>query len=202
MEFSFTNIAIMVGVGFVALVILGAIVERQEKVKARKAEEEEEKAEAERERLEKICPQCHAEDAIKRSRNRVDYRLIGKVNEMVLIESPIQYSEATGDKYRVTDEVHYTCKYCDYTRTERKESEEIPIRDGDIYCTKCYWGTLHWRDTKELDRYQAPKAVEEKTAQGKTKTRNVKCTKVVEEYLFGCDECDFTTTATITRELD
>lgn len=57
------------------------------------------------------------------------------------------------------------------------------------------------KKVEEIDRYPTYKEVTEKTASGKTKTRQVKIIKVKEKTHYQCKFCRAGFTTTTTREL-
>ncbi|WP_439328435.1 hypothetical protein [Lonepinella sp. BR2357] len=86
----------------------------------------------------------------------------------------------------------------EYRIARRKRWEE------ENTCPECQAiGEFVLDRTEEIDRYDTNKEVEEKLANGKTKTRHIKCTKVVEREHYHCDECGYKFTVTLeARELD
>ncbi|MCK3658096.1 hypothetical protein A4G18_05055 [Pasteurellaceae bacterium Pebbles2] len=84
------------------------------------------------------------------------------------------------------------------------EAEEKAKQDAENTCPKCHaMYQFVLESKKEIDRYQINKEVWERKANGKDVSRYVKCTKVVEEFTYVCDNChDYRFTKEETRELE
>lgn len=77
------------------------------------------------------------------------------------------------------------------------------IADEGYRCPKCdKRDSVYLKDVKVVERYPANKEVTETTSSGKSKTRFIKVMKVIEDETYACKNCDFTSVATVTRELD
>ena len=174
-----------VGVGagvLVLLAIIGYFIEKKEKA--------EKKAAAVR------CPKCDADNAIKRLEKIVGpYVFNGIINEDGRrMES---WKRDLGD---VTG-----CTQCDY-RTSKVMAFDHNVKeiaDEGYGCPKCdKSNSVYLKDVKIVERYPANKEVTETTSSGKSKTRFIKVMKVIEDETYACKNCDFTSVATVTRELD
>ena len=174
-----------VGVGagvLVLLAIIGYFIEKKEKA--------EKKAAAVR------CPKCGADNAIKRLEKIVGpYVFNGIINEDGRrMES---WKRDLGD---VTG-----CTQCDY-RTSKVMAFDHNVKeiaDEGYGCPKCdKSNSVYLKDVKIVERYPANKEVTETTSSGKSKTRFIKVMKVIEDETYACKNCDFTSVATVTRELD
>ena len=174
-----------VGVGagvLVLLAIIGYFIEKKEKA--------EKKAAAVR------CPKCGADNAIKRLEKIVGpYVFNGIINE-----DGRRMESWKGDLGDVTG-----CTQCDY-RTSKVMAFDHNVKeiaDEGYGCPKCdKSNSVYLKDVKIVERYPANKEVTETTSSGKSKTRFIKVMKVIEDETYACKNCDFTSVATVTRELD
>lgn len=190
------------GVVLVLLAILGAYLERKEKAERKRREEMKEEANFD-DALEKdICPQCGSKGTLLELTEEFvlePYIFKGMVTETELL---------TGDERRMESWQRNSkhtlgCTQCDYHKvySEKSNYNVKDIADWGFSCPKCNErDSVYLKEVKTADRYQANKEVEEKTARG-TKTRYIKVTKVVEEETYACKNCDFTSVATLTKEL-
>lgn len=209
------------GVVLVLLAILGAYLERKEK--RQKAIEEAERIrqqeleEAERIRQEEmeeeeyfddalnknICPQCGSKGTLQEledERVRGPYIFKGMVTETY---------RRTSDQRRMENwQRHFEdalgCTQCDYHKVySRDYNYNVKEMADDGYCCpKCNEkNSVYLKEVKTADRYQANREVEEQTAKG-SKTRYIKVTKLLEEETYACRNCDFTSVATLTKELN
>ncbi|WP_273393455.1 hypothetical protein [Actinobacillus porcinus] len=190
------------GVVIVLLAILGTYLERKEKAELKRQEEMKEE-EYFYDALEKnICPQCGAKGTLKELDDE-------KVYGPYVFKGMVTETErCTGDERRMESwQIHFEnvlgCTQCDYHKSYKdKINYDIKyIADNGSSCPKCNkTDSVYLKGVKTADRYQANKEVEEQTARG-TKTRYIKVTKVVEEETYACKNCDFTSVATLTKEL-
>jgi hypothetical protein len=97
------------------------------------------------------------------------------------------------------------CTQCDY-RTSKVRAYDHNVKeiaDEGYGCPKCdKSNSVYLKDVKIVERYPANKEVTETTSSGKSKTRFIKVMKVIEDETYACKNCDFTSVATVTRELD
>lgn len=187
------------GVVLVLLAILGAYLERKEK-RQKAMEEEDDFYDA----LDKnICPQCGAKGALKELDDEY-------VSGPYVFKGMVTKTERrTGDERRMENwqkhiEHSLGCTQCDYHKVYENELNYNvkEIADKGYRCPKCNEkNSVYLKEVKTADRYQANKQVEEQTARG-TKTRYIKITKLVEEETYACKNCDFTSVATLTKELN
>lgn len=190
------------GVVLLLLAILGAYLERKEKAK-RKRQDEMKEEEYFSDALEKnICPQCGSKGTLQELEDEAVYGPY--VFKGVVTET----DDETGDERRMESwQRHFenalTCTQCDYHKVYDRDFDYNvkKIADRGYKCPKCNErDSVYLKEVKSVDRYQANKEVEEQTARG-SKTRYIKITKVVEEETYACKHCDFTSVATLTREL-
>lgn len=176
-----------IGVGagvLVLLAIIGYFIEKKEKA--------EKKAAAVR------CPKCGADNAIKRLD---DEDTIGPyVFNGIINEDGRRMESWKKDFESVTG-----CIQCDY-RTSKVRAFNYNVKeiaDEGYRCPKCdKRDSVYLKDVKVVERYPANKEVTETTSSGKSKTRFIKVMKVIEDETYACKNCDFTSVATVTRELD
>ena len=190
------------GVVIVLLAILGAYLERKEKAELKRQEEMKEEDDF-YDALEKnICPQCGSKGTLKELDDE-------KVSGPYVFKGMVTETEQrTGDERRMENwQRHFEdalgCTQCDYHKVYSRDynSNVKEIADDGFCCPKCNErNSVYLKEVKTVDRYQANKEVEEQTARG-TKTRYIKVTKVVEEETYACKNCDFTSVATLTKEL-
>lgn len=198
------------GVVFVLLAILGAYLERKEK--RQKAMEEAERLRQEEMKEEddfydaldkNICPQCGSKGTLEELDDESvwgPYVFKGMVTKT---------DRHTGDERRMESWQRHIenvlgCTQCDYHKSYKdKGNYDVKmIADNGFRCPKCNEkNSVYLKEVKTADRYQANKQVEEQTARG-TKTRYIKITKLVEEETYACKNCDFTSVATLTKELN
>lgn len=208
------------GVVLVLLAILGAYLERKEK-RQKAMEEEERRRQREIEREEErrkeemkeekyfgdalkknICPQCGSKGTLQELENervRGPYIFKGMLTETY---------RRTSDQRRMENwQRHFEdalgCTQCDYHKVYSQDYNYNvkEIADDGYCCPKCNEkNSVYLKEVKTADRYQANKEVEEQTAKG-TKTRYIKVTKFLEEETYACKHCDFTSVATLTKEL-
>lgn len=199
------------GVVFVLLFILGLYQERKEK--RQKAMEEAERLRQEEmkeeesfyDALEKnICPKCGAKGTLQ----ELDDKCVS--GPYVFKGMVTKTDRRTGDERRMEswqrhNENALSCTQCDYSKLYVwKPNFAIKEIADSRYCRcpKCNkLDSVYLKEVKTADRYQANKQVEEQTARG-TKTRYIKITKLVEEETYACKNCDFTSVATLTKELN
>lgn len=190
------------GVVIVLLAILGAYLERKEKAELKRQEEMKEEEYFYDAIAKNICPQCGAKGALKELEDESvfgPYVFKGMVTKT---------ERRTGDERRMENWQRHSedalgCTQCDYHKVyEREINYNVKeIADEGYRCPKCNkTDSVYLKGVKTADRYQANKEVEEQTARG-TKTRYIKVTKVVEEETYACKNCDFTSVATLTKEL-
>lgn len=198
------------GVVLVLLAILGAYLERKEK--RQKAMEEAERLRQEEMKEEddfydaldkNICPQCGAKGTLEELDDK-------NVSGPYIFKGMVTKTDRrTGDERRMESwqkhiENALGCTQCDYHKSYKdKINYDIKfIADNGSRCPKCNErDSVYLKEVKTADRYQANKQVEEQTARG-TKTRYIKITKLVEEETYACKNCDFTSVATLTKELN
>lgn len=173
-----------IGVGagvLVLLAIIGYFIEKKEKA--------EKKAAAVR------CPKCGADNAIYDENTSGPYVFNGIINE-----DGRRMESWKKDFERVTG-----CTQCDY-RTSKVRAFDYNVKeiaDKGYRCPKCdKRDSVYLKDVKVVERYPANKEVTETTSSGKSKTRFIKVMKVIEDETYACNNCDFTSVATVTRELD
>lgn len=190
------------GVVIVLLAILGTYLERKEKAELKRQEEMKEEEDF-YDALEKnICPQCGSKGTLKELDDEKVY------GPYVFKGMVTETEQRTGDERRMENwQRHFEdalgCTQCDYHKVYSRDynSNVKEIADDGFCCPKCNErNSVYLKEVKTVDRYQANKEVEEQTARG-TKTRYIKVTKVVEEETYACKNCDFTSVATLTKEL-
>lgn len=181
------------------LMILGWYQERKEKCKE-EMKEEDDFSDALRKN---ICPQC----GTKGSLNELEDEYVSTPYEfkgMVTEEDDEQNGERRMQAWSRDFERAVGCTQCDYHKVYRYTLDYNVKEMADASygcCPQCREkNSVYLKDIKTTDRYQANKEVEETTARG-TKSRYIKITKVVEEETYACKNCDFTSVATVTREL-
>lgn len=193
----------------VLLAILGWHLERKEKAERKRQEEELKRQEEMKEEedfydaLDKnICPQCGTKGSLKEledERVLTPYEFKGMVTE----EDDEQDCERRMQAWSRDFDRAVGCTQCDYHKVYRStlDYNVKDIADKGRRCPQCSeMDSVYLKDIKTTDRYQANKEVKETTARG-TKSRYIKITKVVEEETYACKNCDFTSVATVTREL-
>ena len=173
-----------IGVGagvLVLLAIIGYFIEKKEKA--------EKKAAAVR------CPKCGADNAIYDENTSGPYVFNGIINK-----DGRRMESWKRDLGTVTG-----CTQCDYRTSEVRafDYNVKEIADKGYRCPKCdKRDSVYLKDVKVVERYPANKEVTETTSSGKSKTRFIKVMKVIEDETYACNNCDFTSVATVTRELD
>ncbi|OOR98071.1 hypothetical protein B0187_09735 [Haemophilus paracuniculus] len=208
------------GVVVVLLAILGWYLERkqkrQEELEEAERKRQEELEEAERKRqeemkeednfvdalLKNICPQCGTKESLKKLEDEsssTPYALEG----MMTIKDRKQDCERRMQVWTRFSERAIGCTQCDYHKVyyDTLTYNVKKIADYHFECPQCGEEDVYLKDIKATDRYQANKEVIETTARG-TKSRYIKVTKVVEEETYACKNCDFTSVATVTTELN
>lgn len=191
------------GVVLVLLAILGVYLERKEKAERKRREEMKEEADF-HDALEKnICPQCGSKGTLQELKDE-------RVRDLYIFKGMVTKTERrTGDERRMENwQRHFedalSCTQCDYHKVYRRDynCNVKDIADNGYWCPKCNEkDSVYLKEVKTADRYQANKEVEEQTARG-TKTRYIKITKLVEEETYACRNCDFTSVAMLTKELN
>ncbi|MBE4952415.1 hypothetical protein INP85_05405 [Haemophilus parainfluenzae] len=173
-----------IGVGagvLVLLAIIGYFIEKKEKA--------EKKAAAVR------CPKCGADNAIYDEKTSGPYVFNGIINE----------DGRRMESWKIDFETVTGCTQCDY-RTSKVRAFDYNVKeiaDEGYSCPKCdKRDSVYLKDVKVVERYPANKEVTETTSSGKSKTRFIKVMKVIEDETYACKNCDFTSVATVTRELD
>ena len=173
-----------IGVGagvLVLLAIIGYFIEKKEKA--------EKKAAAVR------CPKCGADNAIYDEKTSGQYVFNGIINE----------DGRRMESWKKDFESVTGCTQCDY-RTSKVRAFNYNVKeiaDEGYRCPKCdKRDSVYLKDVKVVERYPANKEVTETTSSGKSKTRFIKVMKVIEDETYACKNCDFTSVATVTRELD
>ena len=173
-----------IGVGagvLVLLAIIGYFIEKKEKA--------EKKAAAVR------CPKCGADNAIYDEDTHGPYVFNGIINE----------DGRRMESWKIDFETVTGCTQCDY-RTSKVRAFDYNVKeiaDEGYSCPKCdKRDSVYLKDAKVVERYPANKEVTETTSSGKSKTRFIKVMKVIEDETYACNNCDFTSVATVTRELD
>lgn len=170
---------------------------REEREEAERiARKEQEKAE--RERQEKICPQCGAEDAVHRLKDEDVWKPYVFKGMKTTRGRRMEYFQRTVDRIK-------GCNQCDYRVVVESNTYDYDVREmaNDGYCCpKCDTkDSVYLKEVVVKDRYASNKEVEETTSRG-SKTRYVKVMKILEEETYACRNCDFTSTASVTKELD
>lgn len=173
-----------IGVGagvLVLLAIIGYFIEKKEKA--------EKKAAAVR------CPKCGADNAIYDEKTSGPYVFNGIINE----------DGRRMESWKKDFETVTGCTQCDY-RTSKVRAFDYNVKeiaDEGYRCPKCdEKDSVYLKEIKVVERYPANKEVTETTSSGKSKTRFIKVMKVIEDETYACKNCDFTSVATVTRELD
>lgn len=173
-----------IGVGagvLVLLAIIGYFIEKKEKA--------EKKAAAVR------CPKCGADNAIYDEKTSGPYVFNGIINE----------DGRRMESWKIDFETVTGCTQCDY-RTSKVRAFDYNVKeiaDEGYSCPKCdKRDSVYLKDVKVVERYPANKEVTETTSSGKSKTSFIKVMKVIEDETYACKNCDFTSVATVTRELD
>lgn len=174
--------------------------ERIERKKAEKAERiaREKAEEAERERQEKICPACGAEDAIHRLKDADIWKPYVFKGMTTSNGRRMEYFQRTVDRIK-------GCNQCDYREVIKSDTYDYTVRemaDNGYECPKCDTkNAIYLKGVEVKDRYASSREVEETTSRG-SKTRYIKVMKMLEEETYACRNCDFTSVATLTKELN
>lgn len=189
---------------------------RQKELEEAERQRQKELEEAERQRQEEmkeekyfadalkknICPQCGSKGTLQELE---DERVQGPYIFKGMITKTYRY---TSDQRRMENwQRHFEnavgCTQCDYHKVYSQDYDYNvkEMADDGYNCPKCNEkDSVYLKEVKTADRYQANKEVEEQTAKG-TKTRYIKVTKLLEEETYACKHCDFTSVATLTKEL-
>lgn len=191
--------------GIIVLVIIslisGIIMAIKNKIKAkaevkRIARKEAEKAE--RERQEKICPACGAEDAIHRLKDADIWKPYVFKGMTTINGRRMEYFQRTVDRIK-------GCNQCDYREVIKSDTYDYTVRemaDNGYECPKCDTkNAIYLKGVEVKDRYASSREVEETTSRG-SKTRYVKVMKILEEETYMCKNCDFTSVASVAKDLD
>lgn len=195
--FAFAD-AIAIGLlATIVIVSLGIIIAITKKAK-RKAEVARERAEeAERERQAKICPQCGAENAVVRLKDEDVWKPYVFKGFKTIKGRRMEYYQRTVDRIK-------GCNQCDYRTIEETNTYDYDVKemaDEGFCCPKCdARDSVYLKEVVMKDRFASNKEVEETTSRG-TKTRYIKVMKLIEEETYACKNCDFTSVATVTKEL-
>lgn len=174
--------------------------ERIEREKAEKAERvaREEAEEAERERQEKICPACGAEDAIHRLKDADIWKPYVFKGMTTIKGRRMEYFQRTVDRIK-------GCNQCDYREVIKSDTYDYTVRemaDNGYECPKCDTkNAIYLKGVEVKDRYASSREVEETTSRG-SKTRYIKVMKILEEETYACKNCDFTSVASVAKDLE
>lgn len=202
--------------GIIVLVIIslisGIIMAIKNKIKAkaevkRIAREEAEEAEriareeaeeAERERQEKICPACGAEDAIHRLKDADIWKPYVFKGMTTIKGRRMEYFQRTVDRIK-------GCNQCDYREVIKSDTYDYTVRemaDDGYACPKCDTkNAIYLKNVEVKERYASSREVEETTSRG-SKTRYIKVMKILEEETYMCKNCDFTSVASVSKDLE
>lgn len=144
------------------------------------------------------CPKCGADNAIK--------RLYDEDTEgPYVVNGIINKDDRRMESWTRDSKTVKGCTQCDYRISKSRTSyyNVKEIADYGFRCPKCDEGdSVYLKEIKVVERYPANKEVRETTSSGKRKTRFIKVMKVTEDETYACKNCDFTSVATVTRELD
>lgn len=199
-------IGLLATIVIVSLGIIIAITKKAKRKAKRKAEVARERAEvareraeeAERERQAKICPQCGAENAVVRLKDEDVWKPYVFKGFKTIKGRRMEYYQRTVDRIK-------GCNQCDYRTIEKTNTYDYDVKemadDEGFCCPKCdARDSVYLKEVVMKDRFASNKEVEETTSRGK-KTRYIKVMKLIEEETYACKNCDFTSVATVTKEL-
>ncbi|QBQ63635.1 hypothetical protein EXH44_05020 [Actinobacillus indolicus] len=177
--------------------------EEAERIAREEAEEAEriarkEAQEAERERQEKICPACGAEDAIHRLKDADIWKPYVFKGMTTIKGRRMEYFQRTVDRIK-------GCNQCDYREVIKSDTYDYTVRemaDDGYECPKCDTkNAIYLKGVEVKDRYASSREVEETTSRG-SKTRYIKVMKILEEETYACKNCDFTSVASVAKDLE
>lgn len=170
----------------------------QEEAEKAKRIAQEKAEQAEYERQEKICPKCGAENAVHRLKNEDIWKPYVFKGMTTVRGRRMEYYTRSVDRIK-------GCNQCDYRTVIESNTYDYTVREmaNDGYsCPKCgKQDSIYLKDVVVKDRYASNKEVEETTARG-TKTRFIKVMKILEEETYACRNCDFSSVASVAKELD
>ncbi|MBN6711048.1 hypothetical protein JFL47_07375 [Haemophilus haemoglobinophilus] len=180
----------------ILLAIVGYFMEKKEKAERKRQEEMAEEADFYDALYKNICPQCGSKGTLEKRKDEY------KSTPYIFKGMTTEYDRRM-ESWERRIERALGCTKCDYHTVyeDTLKYDVKEIADDGYPCPKCNENdSVYLKDVKSLERISANKEVEETTARG-TKTRYIKVMKQLEEETYACRNCDFTSVATVTREL-